>query len=290
MKTPVTIVTGYLGSGKTTLLRKIIGETKKKIAILMNEFGNIAIDGKIIEGKNIKITELAGGCVCCSLAGELEEAMKEIIKTVNPDWMIVETTGVAEPSALAYDVMKNIEGVRLDAIVTVVDADALVKFTNLGHTGTEQIELADVLIVNKSDLVTREQLVGIKQKLTTMNYRAIQVETRYCQVDLDFIFGVEREEIPTYTHGHRPEFQYFDFVSDKTFNYEKLEKFFEELPKEIYRSKGFLLTDKGTFLVNHVAGRVVFDSFKTEKNELVFIGNNIKQHEKAVKQKLEQCI
>jgi G3E family GTPase len=294
MKTPVTIVTGYLGAGKTTLLRKILSETKMRVAVLMNEFGQIGIDGKIIEGKSIKLIELAGGCICCSLAGELEEAIKELLETAKPDWIVIETTGVAEPSALAYDVMRSIQDTRLDAIITVVDAEAMVKFENLGHTGTEQIELADILVVNKRDMVSAEQLVDVKEKLTTMNDRAMQVETAHCNVDLDLLFGIEKDEgglITSSVHGHRPEFEYFDYVdSSRKFDRAKLEAFFAELPSEIYRSKGFIATEKGNFLVNFVAGKFDFEEFESSRTELVFIGNKIKQHEANVKKKLNECV
>ncbi|VVC03425.1 CobW/HypB/UreG, nucleotide-binding domain [Candidatus Bilamarchaeum dharawalense] len=290
MDIPITVVTGYLGAGKTTLLRKIIDESKMKIAILMNEFGTVAIDGKIIEGKNIKIAEMAGGCVCCSLAGEFKAAIEEIRDNIKPDWMIVETTGVAEPSALAFDIMEGIAGTRLDAIVTIVDADALTKFLTLGHTGTEQIELADVLVVNKVDLVEREKLVEIKQRLTNMNNRAAQIETTYCNVDLSFIFGVEREQLHVSTHGHKPEFEYFDFVSDKKLDYDKFIEFYAKLPNEIYRSKGFIVTNKGSFLVNYVGGRYGSEGFNANKTELVFIGNNIKKHEDEVKKCLTNLL
>src|SRR3989344_6787982 len=108
MKTPITIITGYLGSGKTTLLKHILKETKDKLAIIMNEFGEIAIDSKIIKGKNINMKELAGGCVCCSLTGEFEAAINEIIQNIKPDSIIVETTGVAEPDAMMVDIEENI--------------------------------------------------------------------------------------------------------------------------------------------------------------------------------------
>ena len=96
-RTPITLVTGPLGSGKTTLLRHILATRLAKIAIVMNEFGEIAIDAKVIEGKNVRIAELGGGCVCCSLLGEFEAAVNEIIEKVAPEMIVVETTGLAEP-------------------------------------------------------------------------------------------------------------------------------------------------------------------------------------------------
>ena len=100
VRTPLTVITGALGSGKTTLLRYILTVVSRKIVILMNEFGEIAIDAKILQGKNVQMADLGGGCVCCSLLGEFEAAVDEIIATVNPDRIVVETTGVAEPDAL----------------------------------------------------------------------------------------------------------------------------------------------------------------------------------------------
>src|SRR3989338_5468738 len=94
MAVPITIITGFLGSGKTTLLQNLLRKSTKKIAILMNEFGAVDIDAKIIKGKNVNVIELAGGCVCCSLAGEFEVAIKEILKKYNPDQIVIETTGV----------------------------------------------------------------------------------------------------------------------------------------------------------------------------------------------------
>src|SRR3989338_2023212 len=91
--THVIIITGYLGSGKTTLLKRIVDQAEKRIAILMNEFGEFSIDSAVIKGKNIDMIELAGGCVCCSLTGELEAAIKEIRATIQPDMIVIETTG-----------------------------------------------------------------------------------------------------------------------------------------------------------------------------------------------------
>src|SRR5688500_15443255 len=99
-RTPLTVITGPLGSGKTTLLRHMVTTVPRRLAILMNEFGEIAIDSKIVAGKNVHMAELGGGCVCCALLGEFEAAVHEILATVAPERLVVETTGVAEPDAL----------------------------------------------------------------------------------------------------------------------------------------------------------------------------------------------
>src|SRR5688572_10669691 len=130
-RTPITVITGPLGSGKTTLLRHMVDTVPLRLAILMNEFGEIAIDSKIIAGTNVQMAELGGGCVCCSLLGEFDAAVHEIIETVAPEWIVVETTGVAEPDAIVLDLEDNLPGVRLDGVVTVADAVGLVRFPQL---------------------------------------------------------------------------------------------------------------------------------------------------------------
>ncbi len=309
MKIPITIITGYLGAGKTTLLRRIASESKVKIAILMNEFGEIAIDSKIIKGKNIEMAELSGGCVCCSLSGEFEAAVAEILEIVRPEWIIVETTGVAEPAALANDVVENIPDVKLDAIITLIDADSMVRYPSLGHTGMEQIELADVEIVNKIDLVSKDELEKIISKIKSINDRASIIETKQAQVSMEVIFGIERKEkiacferpgVQNYQKckaflakpkhkTHKLEFEYFDFVIDKKIDHNKFILLVEKLPKEIYRLKGFFVSEKGSFLLNYVAGRFSLEKFDTNKTELVFIGKGIGKIEKEIISKLNKC-
>src|SRR5207248_10382508 len=133
-RTPITLITGPLGSGKTTLLRHILAIHPAKIAIVMNEFGEIAIDTKVIEGKNVRIAELGGGCVCCSLLGEFEAAIGEIIEKVEADRMVVETTGLAEPGALVFNIQEALRQCRLDGVMSVIDGYMLLRFSGLGHT------------------------------------------------------------------------------------------------------------------------------------------------------------
>jgi G3E family GTPase len=290
MKVPLTIITGYLGAGKTTLLRRIVDESGKKIAILMNEFGDIAIDSRIVEGKNIKMAELAGGCVCCSLSGEFEAAIGEILEAVSPEWIVVETTGVAEPAALAEDVVENVPGVKLDAILTVVDCDSILRFPSLGHTGREQIELADILILNKIDLLDDKGIEKVRKTVASINGRALLIEAVNCEFDTKILFGVERSE-PVHGHAtHKIEFEYFDFVSDLRFSREKIIAAIESLPSEIYRCKGFFATSERGFLVNYVAGRYSIEEYDCYKTELVFIGKGIGKLKAQVRKALEQCI
>ncbi|MGV8085441.1 MAG: CobW family GTP-binding protein [Candidatus Bilamarchaeum sp.] len=287
-KIPLTIITGYLGAGKTTLLRNISKENKMKIAILMNEFGEIAIDSKVVKGKNIQMTELAGGCVCCSLSGEFEAAIAEIIEAVNPQWIVVETTGVAEPASLAYDVVENIESVKLDAIITVVDLDSMLRFPNLGHTGREQIELADMIILNKTDLIGQDDIEKIEENIKNINNRAHLIRAKNCEIDLNVVFGLDRQRAVVTHKSHKVEYDYFDYSTKETVNHKKFLEFLDRIPKTIYRSKGFVVTEKGSFLMNYVAGRYTIEQMESKITELVFIGKNIQLHKDQITKMLEK--
>jgi G3E family GTPase len=290
IRTPLTVITGPLGSGKTTLLRHILDTVTKKIAILMNEFGEISIDAKIIEGKNVQMADLGGGCVCCSLLGEFEAAVNEIIDTVDPDYIVVETTGVAEPDALVFDIQESLTKVRLDGVVTVIDADAMVKYPQVGHTSRIQIEAADTIILNKVDLVSESELKAIEEKLHKFNEVASILRTQRCQVDPDLLFGISRERVqPAPHHVHQAEFESFSYTSEATFNIECFEEFADSLGIEVTRAKGFVRFDNGTFLFNFVAGRWDLEQFEAEGTELVFIGKQLNERKAEILSRLKSC-
>jgi len=290
-KTPLTVITGYLGSGKTTLLRHILANADKKLAIVMNEFGDIAIDSKIIKGKNVDIAELAGGCVCCSLTGEFEYAVKEILEKAKPEWIVLETTGTAEPDAILLN-LDNLPEIRLDAVITIADADSMARFPELGRIGYVQIEMGDIVLINKTDLVSKKQLEEIEKKIKEINPRAVLFRTQKCNIDTDMLFGIDAEKREVKKHIHKDKgIEYFSFSSKDVFNREKFEDIvLGNMPEEIYRAKGFITFKEGTFLFNYVAGRASFEKFKSRKNtELVFIGSGVKKKEKEIINKLLKC-
>ncbi|HEY9598912.1 MAG TPA: GTP-binding protein [Cyanophyceae cyanobacterium] len=290
VRTPLTVITGPLGSGKTTLLRHIIVTVPQKIAILMNEFGEIAIDAKIIQGKNVEMADLGGGCVCCSLLGEFEAAVNEILDTVNPDNIVVETTGVAEPDALVFDIQESLVRVRLDGVIGVIDADAMVKYPSVGHTMRMQIEAADALILNKIDLVSPDELNAIEEKLYSLNEVASILRTERGQVDTDLLFGIARERIQAPPdHIHQPEFDSFSYRSEATFNRQCFEEFADSLGIGVYRAKGFIRFPDGIYLFNFVAGRWDFEVFEQEATELVFIGKQVSQRKEEIINRLKLC-
>jgi G3E family GTPase len=289
-RTPLTLITGPLGSGKTTLLRHILDSVRMKIAILLNEFGEIAIDRKIVEGKNIRIAELDGGCVCCSLLGEFEAAVNEVIDKVEPEIIVAETTGVAEPDALVFDIEESLPRVRLDGVVAVADADAMIKFSQLGHTTRMQIEAADIILLNKVDLVSSEEAGKVQARLHQLNGAAPVLPTRRCQVDPDLLFGIARErEIRRPEHIHQPEFDSFSYTTSALLTRRRFEEFADHLSTGVYRAKGFVRFPEGTHLFNFVAGRWELEPFQEEKTALVFIGQDVKSQETEILGQLRNC-
>ena len=294
MKISMILIAGSLGSGKTTLLRHLVTRADRRVAILMNEFGEIAIDSKVVEGEHIRMTELAGGCVCCSLAGEFEEAVKEIVATVRPDLIVVETTGVAEPDAVIFDVEDNLQGIRLDSVVVVADADLMVRFPDLGYVTTTQFEAADLLLLNKVDLVSPCQLDAVEAQLSRVNPDASVVRTLRCALDTGLVFGaVNRGPRPLAapsSHSDLAEVDSFDFVSGRPVDREKFERLAGNMPKAIYRSKGFLRCVEAAFLFNFAGGRWALEPFEADRTELVFIGRGAAESRVRVLSELEACL
>ncbi len=311
-KTPVTVITGYLGAGKTSLLRNLLAyaqRQKMRLAIVMNEFGQVGIDGKLVKGKNIELVELSGGCVCCSMSGEFEAALKELMKKASPDHIVIETTGVAEPDSIVVD-LGNIPGVFLDAVVTVADGDSLARFPTLGNTGRMQLEMADLILLNKADLVKKQELAQVKRGIIELNSRAAIVECVRCQVAPEMVLGVggAAEKKPKSHSGKEHDHsqnEFFSLDAPKANARKEFESFVKTLPSQIYRAKGFVKLIEGKkgsakektqgkpklFLWNYVAGRSELEAWQgKEKAQLVFIGLNALKVKKYVSAKfLELC-
>ncbi len=286
MVTPLILLTGYLGSGKTTLLQHVLRNNDgRRIAVLMNEFGEVGIDTKTIRKETIAIKELLEGCVCCSLLGEFRAGIQEIIRLYKPDLIIVETTGIAEADNLVLDVNK-ISGVKLVSVVTVVDCTLVVRFPSLGHNITLQIAAADVLVLGKVDLVSRQELTEVEKKVREINSTATLVTAVRGKVDLSQLIPSKRalkffiQSIPD--HG----MESFS-VPIKSINRAQLVAFLKQLPASIYRVKGYVLVGRSWYLVNYVGGRCTIErSGKQGESRLVFIGKDVKK----VKGKVERML
>ena len=173
-KIPVTVLTGYLGAGKTTLLNRILSENHgKKYAVIVNEFGEIGIDNDLIIGADEEVFEMNNGCVCCTVRGDLVRILDGLMKRKGKfDAIIVETTGLADPAPVAQtffvdeDVQKH---ARLDAVVTVADAKWLSARLKDAPEAKNQIAFADVIVLNKTDLVSKAELDEVEARIRAIN-------------------------------------------------------------------------------------------------------------------------
>ncbi len=277
MKIPITIITGYLGAGKTTLLRRILETATEKIAVIMNEFGEVSVDGRIIRGKNVDMIELSSGCVCCSISGEFEHAVKEIIRKTKPDRIVVETTGVADPESVIYSVKDGMHDVILDGVVTVADSHELAEYPSLGQTALSQIRMADVILMNKADLVTEAGKKEAEKRLKEINPDALTVKTVRCNADTKLLFNYYTDKAAKRReHPEAERMSHFVFRSSEKFSREKFLSAISSI-KGACRIKGFVLLEDGSYLFNYANGRYDFERFDAEETEIVFIGENIRK-------------
>ncbi len=193
-KIPVTVLTGYLGAGKTTLLNRILSEPHgKKYAVIVNEFGEIGIDNDLVVGADEEIFEMNNGCICCTVRGDLIRILDGLIRRKgNFDAIIVETTGLADPAPVAQTFfMDETVGRRtkLDAVVTVADAKWLNERLKDAPEAKNQIAFADVILINKTDLVTSEQLSEVEARIRGINPYAKLHKTERAKVPLDAVLG-----------------------------------------------------------------------------------------------------
>jgi G3E family GTPase len=174
---PVTVLTGYLGAGKTTLLNRLLSENHgRKYAVVINEFGELGVDNDLVVDADEEVFEMNNGCICCTVRGDLIRIVNTLMKRKGRlDGILIETTGLADPSPVAQSFFVD-EGLRthttLDAIVTVVDAKHLLARLADSHEAEEQVAFADVIVLNKTDLVTPEELAAVEARIRTINRAA----------------------------------------------------------------------------------------------------------------------
>jgi G3E family GTPase len=193
-KIPVTVLTGYLGAGKTTLLNRILSEPHgKKFAVIVNEFGEIGIDNDLVVGADEEIFEMNNGCICCTVRGDLIRIIEGLMKRRGKfDAIIVETTGLADPAPVAQTFFVDAdvgEAARLDAVVTVADAKWLSERLKDAPEAKNQIAFADVILLNKTDLVSVDELHEVEARIRAINPYAKLHKTVNCSVPLDAVLG-----------------------------------------------------------------------------------------------------
>ncbi len=195
LRTPVTVLTGFLGAGKTTLLNRILSEQHgKRIAVIENEFGEIGVDNDLVINAEEEIFEMNNGCICCTVRGDLIRILGNLMKRRDTfDYILIETTGLADPGPVVQTFFMDDElraSMRVDGIVTLVDACHIVQHIDDAPEAAEQIAFADVILLNKTDLVDEAALAKLEQRIRTMNAAATLYRTRQAQIDLDAVLQV----------------------------------------------------------------------------------------------------
>ena len=191
---PVTIITGFLGSGKTTLLNHILNNQQGlKTAVLVNEFGEIGIDNELVVATDENMVELSNGCICCTINSDLVDAVYKVLeRQENIDYLVVETTGLADPLPVALTFLGTElrDLTRLDSIVTVVDAANYSLDLFNSEAAHSQIAYGDVILLNKTDLVTQSDLNELEKKINDVKEGARIIRTKNSQVPLPLILSV----------------------------------------------------------------------------------------------------
>jgi len=312
---PVTVLTGYLGAGKTTLLNRILThEHGKKVAVIVNEFGEVGIDNQLVVDADEEIFEMNNGCICCTVRGDLIRIIGNLMKRRDKfDHLVIETTGLADPAPVIQTFFVDDEvqeQTHLDAVVTVVDARHIGQHWE-AEEAIEQIAFADVILLNKIDLVTEADLAELEQRIRSMNAIARIHRTRDSQIAMDALLGIrafdltnalhiDPEFLNETAHEHDETVGSVALVESGAVNGEKLNQWLSELLRnqgtDIFRMKGILniAGEDCRFVFQGV--HMLFDGRQdrpwkpneTRKNELVFIGRNLGQMDLA--QRFKACL
>ncbi|MGB7441214.1 MAG: GTP-binding protein, partial [Coleofasciculaceae cyanobacterium] len=307
--------TGYLGAGKTTLLNRILThEHGKKVAVIINEFGEVGIDNQLVIDADEEIFEMNNGCICCTVRGDLIRIIGNLMKRRHKfDHLVIETTGLADPAPViqTFFVDEDMrDKISLDAVVTVVDAKHIHQHWDADEA-QEQIAFADVILLNKTDLTTSEQLNELESKIRGMNAMAKIYRTQNSQLSMDALLGVKAFDLnraleidPEFlgedAHEHDESVYSFAIVESGELDGQKLNNWLSQLLQtkgpDIFRMKGILniAGEDERFVFQGV--HMLFDGKadrpwkdgETPKNELVFIGRNL--DEAQLKEDFKQCL
>jgi G3E family GTPase len=310
---PVTILTGFLGAGKTTLLNYILKEQHDyKFAVIVNEIGEIGIDGQLVENAREEILQMNNGCICCTVRKDLVKSIQQLIKRGGFDYLLIETTGIADPSPVAQTFL-NIpqlqQYVQLDSIITVVDAEQVFKQLAEVETVEEQIIMADFLLLNKTDLVDEEHLQRVEARLAELNPHAQLFRTNQSQVnlkevldmaafDVDRKLAIDPKFLDELNEHHHHEIASCAFTFDQPFAVERFEAFVADLSlsAKIFRSKGFISIagNPRRALFHGVNNRFtifwdrLWEKGETRTSQMVFIGKALDSD--AIRCELIKCL
>jgi G3E family GTPase len=324
---PVTIITGFLGSGKTTLLNQILQndgggcswsrsisnhrvDLNQKVAVLVNEFGDINIDAQLLVSYDDDMVELSNGCICCTINEGLVEAVKRILaRETKVERLIIETTGVADPLPIILTFVGSDfrDFTRLDSVITLIDAETFTPEHFDSEVAYKQIAYGDILLLNKTDLASREQLTALKTYIASIKQNPRIIQTQYAQVPLPLILDVgltatdnyitEKDHEHHHHHSHHLEadgFVSLSFQSDRPFDVYEFQKFLNEgLPLEVFRAKGIIWFAgsqlRHIFQLCGQRNEIKSEPWSTPPvNQLVFIGRHLDTDK--LRQQLNDCL
>lgn len=316
VQVPVTVLTGYLGAGKTTLLNRILTEDHgRRYAVIVNEFGEIGIDNDLIVDTDEEVFEMNNGCICCTVRGDLIRIIEGLmLRKGKFDAIIVETTGLADPAPVVQTFFVD-EDVRarakLDAIVTVVDARNVMTRLGDSHEAEEQIAFADVIVLNKTDLVTDDELSVVRSRIRAINGQARIHETQRCAApieevlergafDLDRVLEIEPNLLGEDDHEHDQSIASVSLTSESPIDPKRFIPWLRQLTaaqgQDILRLKGIIAfpDEPKRFVVQGVHMLLEGDVQREwapgepRTSRLVFIGRNLDRE--ALKRAFEACI
>jgi len=299
---PTTVLTGFLGSGKTTLLNHILSRRDtQRVAVIVNEFGDVGIDGQLVIGAEEDILELNNGCICCTVRTDLTRAVANLLTSGRTiDHILIETTGLADPAPVIQSFILD-ETLRtnteLDAIVTVVDAQHIVEQLQ-NEQAREQVAFADVILINKIDLVADRGLNDLGRLLRSLNPLATIHQTRSCEVDLGRVLGVrafdlrnalklDPQLLADSTHEHDADISCISIrdsgAIDATLFTRWLNELVQSRGKDLLRIKGIIdLEGESRRFVFHGVHMTLdgrpgrpWGHAAARVNEMVFIGRNL---------------
>jgi G3E family GTPase len=308
---PVTIIGGFLGAGKTTLLNDILtADHGVRAGVLVNDFGAINIDSKLVVGVEENETiNLANGCICCNIREDLISACLLMLNRPEPpEILLIETSGVSDPFQVANSfIAPDFNGAfNINAILTIVDAEQLPKLKGeMASLAMKQIEIADFLVLNKVDLVNTEELALAKKVIRKVAPKSRILETTFGKIPLDLVLsnGLESSKSLSVSkehahHSHNHTFSTWHWTSDQKMSLPKLKLVLDNLPETIYRAKGIVyLEEIPTYkvIMQMVGGRYDIgetDKWETEipKTEIVLIGEHDGFDKNKLQHDFDACI
>lgn len=280
----IQLICGFLGAGKTTLLKQILQQETSNTAVLVNEFGELGIDGKLIaDGNNFNVVEMPSGCICCSLKASLIEAVQEIMEKYNPQQLLIEPSGIAAPSSI-IEGLKNApfwSSIEWSPVIGIIDMTffiELVRQDDYNNFFLDQIANSDIILLNKADQVTDAEQELCKKAVSAHNPIAIVIPTLYCQTELPKVQA--RGEAKHFHFSNQ--FEAKSFTTSGTVGQNIIEKLLASLINgefgQIFRAKGIFKTVNGPVTFDYVNGISEYGSITDmDENKFVFIGRAIDQ-------------